>query len=90
MKYLTKSITLAISCVMAFSVQALSPESQSVADYAVKTYEQAMVDSLTKLVSFKTVATEGMTPDNDPEFIGFKAELKQLALELDLNYFLML
>ena len=86
MKYLIKSMTLALSCLMVFSVQALSPECQSVADYAVKTYEQAMLDSLTKLVSFKTVATEGMTPDNDPEFIGFKAELKQLALELDLSY----
>ncbi|MEC4724789.1 dipeptidase [Shewanella sp. D64] len=86
MKYLTKLMILALGCVMAFSVLALSPQSQSVADYAVKTYEQAMVDSLTKLVSFKTVATEGLTPDNDPEFIGFKAELKQLTLELGLSY----
>ncbi|ACA86212.1 dipeptidase [Shewanella woodyi] len=86
MKTLIGTLSLLLGVMLAFSVQALSPKSESVADYAVENYEDAMLDSLAKLVTFKTVAKEGMTPENNPEFIGFKQEIKKLTQELGLTY----
>ncbi|MCH1930544.1 dipeptidase [Shewanella sp. A25] len=64
----------------------LSENAMSVAEYAVATYQKAMVDSLTQLVSFNTQAVEGQTPDTNPAFVDFKASLKELSQTLGLDY----
>ncbi|WP_299789355.1 dipeptidase [uncultured Shewanella sp.] len=86
MKKLALLLPLALTSLLPFASQALTSEAQSTADYAVKTYEGAMLGSLTKLVSYKTVTQEGYTPDTNPEFIGFKRELSQLSQKLGLDY----
>ncbi len=86
MKQIAVALSLIIASIQPLSAQALMPQSASTADYAVKTYEVKMVESLTKLVSYKTVSAEGYTPDTHPEFIGFKRELSQLSQKLGLDY----
>ncbi|NQZ81712.1 MAG: dipeptidase [Colwellia sp.] len=56
------------------------------AQYAVDTYQQAMVDSLAKFVIHNTVATEGLSANDNPAHIAFKKELKQQALALGLDF----
>ncbi|WP_299806141.1 dipeptidase [uncultured Shewanella sp.] len=66
-------------------VLAVTTQSQKVADYAVDTYSEKMVTNLAELVRFNTQAVEGLTPDTNPEFIGFKAKLTALSTELGLD-----
>ncbi len=56
------------------------------AQYAVKTYQQAMVKSLSQLVKHNTVAVEGLSAVDNPEHIAFKKELQKQASELGLDY----
>ncbi|ABZ76987.1 dipeptidase, putative [Shewanella halifaxensis HAW-EB4] len=77
---------LLASTLLSPSVLAVSPLSQKVADYAVDNYSKPMVENLANLVRFNTQAVEGLTPDTNPEFIGFKAELKALSHRLGLDY----
>jgi len=56
------------------------------AQYAVKTYQQAMIDSLGKLVEHNTVAIEGLSANDNPAHIAFKKELKEQALALGLDF----
>ncbi|NMH63627.1 dipeptidase [Shewanella sp. SHSM-M6] len=65
---------------------ALTPIADTYADYAVKTYDKAMVDSLARLVSFNTQAKDGLTPSTNPEFLGFKDALQALSEQLGLDY----
>ena len=67
-------------------VLAVSLTSDDVANYAVDTYSEPMVANLAKLVAFDTTAIPGKTPDTNPQFIGFKAELKALSTELGLDF----
>lgn len=60
--------------------------SQQTAEYAVNTYQEAMVDSLAELVTFNTVAIEGVPATQNPAHIGFKEALKKQALALGLDY----
>lgn len=71
---------------LSFSIYAVEPESNEIADYAVEHYADQMVTGLGSLVKFNTVAVDGKTPDTNPEFIGFKAELKNLSKQLGLDY----
>ncbi|MCL1111057.1 dipeptidase [Shewanella schlegeliana] len=68
------------------AVLAVTPQAENVANYAVNTYSEEMVTKLAKLVSFNTQAIEGQTPDTNPEFIGFKSELRVLSQQLGLDY----
>ncbi|RTR32111.1 dipeptidase [Shewanella atlantica] len=86
MKQLALYLPLVLTSLFPFYANALTSEAESTADYAVKTYEAGMLDSLTRLVSYKTVSAEGLTPDTHPEFIGFKHELSQLSQKLGLDY----
>ncbi|WP_041421705.1 dipeptidase [Shewanella sediminis] len=86
MKKLALSLPLVLTSLFPIYVNALTSEAESTADYAVKTYEAEMLDSLSSLVSYKTVSAEGLTPDTHPEFIGFKHELSQLSQKLGLDY----
>jgi len=59
---------------------------EQTAEYAAKTYQQAMVASLAELVKHNTVAVEGVSANDNPEHIAFKAELKKQAQALGLDY----
>ena len=82
-----KRLSLCAISLIACSVQAtLQDTSKRVADYAVDTYQQAQIHTLSNMVSFPTVNESGInTPDN-PHFIGFKQLLKMKAAELGLDY----
>lgn len=80
---LASIIVLSLYCTSAFAV---SPQTEKIANYAVSTYSEEMVTELAKLVRFNTQAIDGLTPDTNPEFIGFKAELKNLSRKLGLDY----
>jgi dipeptidase D len=64
----------------------VSTIAEQTAEYAVNTYQQAMVASLTELVKYNTVAVEGVSANDNPEHIAFKAELKKQAQALGLDY----
>jgi len=66
--------------------QQVSSVSQSTADYAVKTYQQDMVQSLKQLIKYNTVAIEGTPSTKNPTHIAFKQELKKQALALGLDF----
>lgn len=59
---------------------------QHTADYAVNTYEQAMVESLRELVKHNTVAIEGVSGLDNPAHQAFKAELAKQAKSLGLDF----
>ena len=64
----------------------ISDSAKSTAGYAVATYQQAMVDSLRELVKHNTVAEDGVSVDDNPAHVAFKAELKKQAQALGLDY----
>jgi dipeptidase D len=82
-----KKLMLASVALFAFGAHAqLNKKIDSVADYAVNTYQSAQIHTLTNLVAFPTVnKTDIKTPQN-PDFIGFKALLKMKAAELGFDY----
>lgn len=82
-----KKLALASVALFAFSAQAqLNKNIDSVANYAVNTYQSAQVHTLTNLVSFPTVNKSDISAPQNPDFIGFKALLKMKAAELGLDY----
>lgn len=81
-----KHLLLALFLLCSWHTGAVTPEARSVANYAVRTYEQAMVDSLTKMVSYNTVALEDIPFEKNPAMTGFKSYLKSLAEELGLDF----
>ncbi|MDX1727241.1 MAG: dipeptidase [Pseudoalteromonas tetraodonis] len=82
-----KKLALASIALCAFSAHAqLNKHSESVADYAVNTYQSAQVHTLTNLVSFPTVNKSDVSAPQNPDFIGFKALLKMKAAELGFDY----
>ncbi|MCK8045578.1 dipeptidase [Shewanella sp. 1CM18E] len=87
-RILRTSLAFTTLLASSFTSQAneVSPRSELVANYAVETYSTPMVDNLAKLVAFNTEAVQGLTPDTNPEFIGFKEELKRLSKTLGLDF----
>ncbi len=59
---------------------------QTTADYAVSTYQDDMVNSLRQLVKHNTLAKEGVSANDNPAHIAFKAELKKQAQSLGFDY----
>jgi len=87
MGFVLKKLALASIALCAFSAHAqLNKHSESVADYAVNTYQSAQVHTLTNLVSFPTVNKSDVSAPQNPDFIGFKALLKMKAAELGFDY----
>ena len=87
MGFVLKKLALASIALCAFSAHAqLNKHSDSVADYAVNTYQSAQVHTLTNLVSFPTVNKSDVSAPQNPDFIGFKALLKMKAAELGFDY----
>ncbi|MCL1162598.1 dipeptidase [Shewanella chilikensis] len=64
----------------------VSPLSKTLAQYSLDRYGSEMEQSLAELVRFNTEAIPGLTPDTNPEFIGFKQALKAQAEHLGLDY----
>ncbi|QSX35010.1 dipeptidase [Shewanella avicenniae] len=64
----------------------VTPLAQRTADYSVAHYAEAMEQTLAQLVSFNTVRVDGLTPDNNPQFVGFKAAVKAKAEALGFDY----
>ena len=82
----TLSILLASFISIKVNAQTVSATAQQTAQYAKDTYQQAMVDSLAKLVVHNTVAIDGVSPRDNPAHIAFKNELHQQAKALGLDY----
>ncbi len=58
----------------------------STAKYAEETYHKNMVDSLSRLVKYNTVAVQGIKSTDNPIHQEFKQELAKQAEELGLDY----
>ena len=87
MGFVLKKLALASIALLAFNTHAqLNKINDSVADYAVNTYQSAQVHTLTNLVSFPTVNKSDVSAPQNPDFIGFKALLKMKAAELGFDY----
>lgn len=81
-----KQFVLASLALLAVNVQANNSFNDTTAEYAVETYQDAQIHTLTNLVSYPTVNKEGIATPTNPDFIGFKALLKMKAAELGLDY----
>jgi len=68
------------------TAKSVSTIAEQTAEYAVNTYQQAMVASLAELVKYNTVAVDGVSANDNPEHIAFKAELKKQAQALGFDY----
>ena len=87
MESVLNKLALVSIALCAFSANAqLNKHSESVADYAVNSYQNAQVHTLTNLVSFPTVNKSEISAPQSPDFIGFKALLKMKAAELGFDY----
>lgn len=64
----------------------VSPVAQNTADYAVRKYETAMIDTLAELVRFETVARDDVPLEQNEAFSGFKQALRDKARRLGLEY----
>lgn len=82
----TSLIALTISPSANAKSPAVSQVAQTTADYAVATYQDDMVESLRALVKHNTVALDGVSVDDNPAHLAFKAELKKQAQALGLDY----
>jgi len=83
-----KKFAAALLCAAPLLAQAAAP-SQSATDtarYALDTYRNEVVDSLARLVSYNTVADPKQAFETNPQFVGFKAYLKQEAGRLGFDY----
>ncbi|WP_276753269.1 dipeptidase [Pseudoalteromonas marina] len=82
-----KKLALASALLFAFSAHAqLHKNIDNVADYAVNTYQNAQVHTLTNLVAFPTVNKDSIPAPQNPDFINFKSVLKMKAAELGFDY----
>ena len=79
-------ILLALSPTFLFANEAVSDMAKNTADYAVKTYQSAMVKSLAQLVKYNTVALENVPSTENPEHIAFKKSLEKQAKALELDF----
>ncbi|MFT5756674.1 MAG: dipeptidase D [Alteromonadaceae bacterium] len=87
---LKKLSTLSLFLTLPFTYNTYAAAVSTLADetvqYAVNTYQQAMIDSLGKLVKHNTVAIDGVSANDNPAHIAFKKELEKQALALGLDY----
>lgn len=64
----------------------LSEQSLATADYALEQYRNDIIETLADLVSFKTVAVDGIANADNPEFKKMSEYLKNKAAELGLDF----
>jgi len=79
-------ITTSLICLSTLANQSINPLAKTTADYAAKTYQQDMVNTLKTLVSYNTVAQKNVSVINNPAHLGFKKALKQQAQALGFDY----
>ncbi|WP_223270369.1 dipeptidase [Colwellia sp. C1TZA3] len=82
----TSLLSLTISPLATAKTTPISSIAQTTADYAVTAYQDDMVDSLRALIKHNTVAKEGVSVNDNPAHIAFKAELKKQAQTLGFDY----
>lgn len=82
----TSLMTLTFSQTVNAKSNQISNISKTTADYAVDKYTNDMVNSLRELVKHNTLAIEGVSANDNPAHIAFKAELKKQAQALGLDY----
>ena len=68
------------------SFASVSEVATKAAHYAESTYQEEMLESLRQLMTFNTVAVEGLTSPENPVHQQFKAELAKQAKYLGLDY----
>lgn len=85
-KYLTY---LLLSCTLLIPLTGFASVSEvatKTAQYAESTYQGEMIESLRQLMTFNTIAVEGLNSPDNPEHKNFKAELAKQAKNLGLDY----
>ena len=81
--------SLLFSCALLLPLQVLASVSDianKAAQYAEATYQDEMTESLRQLMTFNTVAIEGLASTENPVHQKFKAELAKQANQLGLDY----
>ncbi len=83
-----KTALLSLLLANAFAANAAAPSdtAQRAAKHALATYSTDIITTLTKLVSYNTVAEKDVTADKNPNHIQFKAYLKAEAERLGLDF----
>lgn len=66
--------------------QNVSTVADNTATYAVDKYSQPLIESLAKMVSYKTVAVKGLALADNPQFSGYKQYVKSLSQSFGLEY----
>jgi len=66
--------------------ESISSQAKNIADYSVATYRQQVIESLSEMVKFKTIAVEGQSIDDNPEFINYKLYLEKLSESLGFDF----
>lgn len=80
-------LLLTSTLLLSLQLQAkVSDVAKQTAQYAAETYQDQMLASLNKLVSFNTVAIDDLPSTDNPVHQAFKQELAQQAKELGLDY----
>jgi len=85
-KYYT---SLLLSCALFLPMKTFANVSEiadKTAQYAQATYQDEMIESLRQLITFNTVAVEGLASPKNPAHQKFKAELANQAKHLGLDY----
>ncbi|WP_232771483.1 dipeptidase [Colwellia sp. 12G3] len=80
---------LLVSCAVLLPMQTfagVSDVATKAAQYAKSTYQSEMLESLRQLMTFNTVAVEGLNSPDNPEHQKFKAELAKQAKSLGFDY----
>ncbi len=78
-------VSIFLLCIVARAA-AISPEATDAANYAAKTYAEAMIASLAKMVSYNTEANEDKPFEDNPVMNGFKSYLESMAKTLGLDF----
>ncbi len=83
-----KTALLSLLLANAFAAHAAAPSdvAQRAAQHALATYNTDIVSTLTKLVSYNTVADKAIAADKNPNHLQFKAYLKTEAERLGFDY----
>jgi dipeptidase D len=79
-------LSLTLSHSTEAQTSSVSNVAKATADYAVSTYKNDMVSSLRELVKYNTLAKEGVSANDNPAHIAFKAELKKQAQALGFDF----
>ncbi|WP_232771278.1 dipeptidase [Colwellia sp. 75C3] len=89
MKKISYLTSLLLSCTLLIPLTGfagVSDVATKAAQYAESTYQKEMIESLRQLMTFNTVAIEGVNSPDNPAHQQFKTELAKQAKTLGLDY----